>query len=227
MGTERWLGFDPTLSEIRELSYTALHKFDASERGQTTYRASGEVPGYLLNQWSLSEHKGVLRVATSNRPTWWGGRGESNSQSAVRTFEERDGRLVEIGRSEASGRASRSSRCGSWATSATWSPSARPTRSTRSTSPSRAHPAVPGELKIPGYSAYLHPLGDGRLLGVGQDATSEGARPAPRCRCSTSRDPARPDSPEPVRAAPRLAREAEGDHHSFLWWAPERLAMVP
>ena len=35
-------------------------------------------------------------------------------------------------------------------------------------------PRVAGELKVPGYSAYLHPLGDGLLLGVGQDATEQG-----------------------------------------------------
>ena len=33
-----------------------------------------------------------------------------------------------------------------------------------------------GELKIPGYSAYLHPVGDDLLLGVGQDATEQGRR---------------------------------------------------
>ena len=41
---------------------------------------------------------------------------------------------------------------------------------------SLADPAAPrmlGELKIEGYSAYLHPLGPGRLLGVGQDADPE------------------------------------------------------
>ena len=32
-------------------------------------------------------------------------------------------------------------------------------------------PRVVGELKILGYSAYLHPVGDGLLLGIGQDAT--------------------------------------------------------
>ena len=44
-----------------------------------------------------------------------------------------------------------------------------------------------GELKIPGYSAYLHPVGDGLLLGVGQDAdrARAGAR-ARSSRCSTS-----------------------------------------
>ena len=37
-----------------------------------------------------------------------------------------------------------------------------------------ANPVLDGELKIPGYSAYLHPVGDGLLLGVGQDATETG-----------------------------------------------------
>jgi uncharacterized secreted protein with C-terminal beta-propeller domain len=37
-----------------------------------------------------------------------------------------------------------------------------------------ARPALAGELKLPGYSAYLHPLGDGLLLGVGQDASADG-----------------------------------------------------
>ena len=31
-----------------------------------------------------------------------------------------------------------------------------------------------GELKIPGYSAYLHPIGEDLLLGVGQDADEDG-----------------------------------------------------
>lgn len=33
---------------------------------------------------------------------------------------------------------------------------------------------VTGELKIPGFSSYLHPVGPGRILGVGQEATLKG-----------------------------------------------------
>jgi hypothetical protein len=36
------------------------------------------------------------------------------------------------------------------------------------------HPRLLSELKIPGFSTYMHPLGDGRLIGVGFDATDEG-----------------------------------------------------
>ena len=36
------------------------------------------------------------------------------------------------------------------------------------------NPQMKGELKIPGYSTYLHPVGDNYLLGVGQNASEEG-----------------------------------------------------
>ena len=52
---------------------TTIHEFDASDTGETTYRASGTVPGFLLNQWAMSERGGVLRVASSEAPTWLGG----------------------------------------------------------------------------------------------------------------------------------------------------------
>ena len=48
---------------------TTIHEFDASDSGETTYRASGTVPGFLLNQWAMSERGGVLRVASSEAPT--------------------------------------------------------------------------------------------------------------------------------------------------------------
>jgi uncharacterized secreted protein with C-terminal beta-propeller domain len=36
-------------------------------------------------------------------------------------------------------------------------------------------PRLTGELRIPGYSAYLHPVGDDLLVGVGHDGTRSGA----------------------------------------------------
>jgi hypothetical protein len=54
-------------------------------------------------------------------------------------------------------------------------------------------PAMTGQLKIPGYSAYLHPVGDGLLLGVGQDASDEGrvqGTAVVAVRCSRPGEPA-------------------------------------
>lgn len=228
VGTERWIGSDPTLREVRQLSHTAVHKFDISDPDATTYRASGEVPGYLLNQWSLSEQDGVLRVATTDRPSWWDGPQGADSQSAVRTYAERGGRLAELGRVGGLGKGERIFAVrfiGDVGFVVTF----------RQTDPLYAvdlsNPAAPkllGELKVPGYSAYLHPIGDDLLLGVGRDATETGTLRGVQISLfdiSDLRNPTRLDS----RAfGGRWAEtEVEQDHHAFLWWQPERLAVVP
>ena len=58
-------------------------------------------------------------------------------------------------------------------------------------------PRVAGELKILGFSAYLHPVGDGLLLGVGQDATESGRqhRKLPGIHSRTSCVPSAPTEP--------------------------------
>ena len=100
-------------------------------------------------------------------------------------------------RSAASARTSRSTPCGSSRTRATWSRSVRSNRSTSSICPT-GEPSLEGELKIPGYSAYLHPVGDGLLLGVGQDTTDEGrhrhpTQPVRRQRSANPSDQHAPD----------------------------------
>jgi hypothetical protein len=228
VGTERWLGVDPSLQEVTELSHTALHKFDASEEGRTTYRASGEVPGYLLNQWSLSEQDGVLRVATTDRPSWWGAGGARDSESAVRTYRERDGRLVELGRVGGLGKGERIFAVrfmGDRGFVVTF----------RQTDPLYAldlsDPAAPrlvGELKVPGYSAYLHPIADGLLLGVGRAATDQGTVRGVQLSLFDVTDLRRPQRLDVLTIAGRWSEtEVETDHHAFLWWQPQRLAVIP
>ena len=68
VATQRW--FDPRRvgDEPPDGVRTAIHRFDASERGVTTYTSSGDVRGFLLSQWALSEHEGHLRVASTTVP---------------------------------------------------------------------------------------------------------------------------------------------------------------
>ena len=89
------------------------------------------------------------------------------------------------------------------------------------------NPRVRGELKILGYSAYLHPVGDGLLLGVGQDASKQG-----RIRGTQISLFDISDLDDPTRLhAERLGRdthsEVEYDHHAFLWWPARSLAVLP
>ena len=83
-----------------------------------------------------------------------------------------------------------------------------------------------GELKIPGYSAYLHPIGEDLLLGVGQDATEEGR---PTGTQISLFDVSNLRSPTRLHKAPLGLgwSEAESDHHAFLYWPRTGLMVIP
>jgi uncharacterized secreted protein with C-terminal beta-propeller domain len=89
-----------------------------------------------------------------------------------------------------------------------------------------SQPVVRGELKIRGYSAYLHPVGPGLLLGVGQDATDAGAQLGTQLSLFDVSDPGSPRRLHQAAVAD-ASSQAEFDHHAFLWWAPRDLAVVP
>jgi uncharacterized secreted protein with C-terminal beta-propeller domain len=88
-------------------------------------------------------------------------------------------------------------------------------------------PAVKGELKITGYSAYLHPIGPGRLLGIGQEATPEGRRAGVQASIFDVSDPASPKLVTRTVVGGNSYTSAEYDHHAFLYWAPAKLAVLP
>ena len=76
VATERWADRpEPGQADdgARTASAPQIHKFDISSPQRTQYRGSGDVAGYLLSQWSLSEYKGVLRVVSTESPAWWTG----------------------------------------------------------------------------------------------------------------------------------------------------------
>ena len=186
VATQRW--FDPRRvgDEPPDGVRTAIHRFDASERGATTYTSSGEVRGFLLSQWALSEHDGLLRVASTTVPPWWGDGDGEESESFVTVLRVEDGRLAEAGRVGGLGRGEQIYAVrfiGDVGYVVTFR-QVDPLYTVDLATPTA--PKVLGELKIRGYSAYLHPIGEGLLLGVGQDATRQGRRSAPSSRCSTS-----------------------------------------
>ena len=94
VSTVRW---DPPVDGVQpmrpEPPTTAIHSFGIAGRGDAAYEASGVIDGSLLNQFSMSEHEGRLRVATT---TFDSGFGES-SESQVRVLE-RSGHGARAGR---------------------------------------------------------------------------------------------------------------------------------
>ncbi len=202
---------------------THIHKFDISDPRAAHYVASGQVEGTVLNQYSLSEYEGNLRIATTTE-NW--ARGRVNSESFVTVLGEQDGELVQLGQVGDLGRGERIFAVrylGDVAAVVTF----------RQTDPlytidlaDPTDPQVLGELKILGYSAYLHPVGDDLLLGVGQDATAEGRTLGTQVSLfdiSDLTDPIRLDT----WTIPDSTSAVEWDARAFLYWAPEGLAVIP
>ena len=227
VATQRWIdpaAFETGLrADLREEFTTQIHRFDISGADTADYHSSGQVPGWLLNQFSMDEHEGRLRVASTDSPPFWTDQG---SESIVTVLEEREGALVPVGSVGGLGKGERIFAVrfmGDLGYVVTFR-QVDPLYVLDLSDPTS--PQVTGELKIPGYSAYLHPLGDGRLLGVGQDATMQGRLRGTQLSLFDVSDVSDPRRIDTVKISDGSS-EAEWDHHAFLYWEPEGLVVVP
>src|SRR5680860_521074 len=158
---------------------TDIHAFDLTGPSGARYVASGTVEGRLLNQFAMSEHDGVLRVGVTTGEAFAGPQtGAAPSQSSVVTLRESGDDLVELGRIDGLG-VTEQIQAIRFLDDIAYVVTFRQTDPLYTVDLSDpAQPRVRGQLKIPGYSAYLYPLEElapGLLLGVGQDATADGA----------------------------------------------------
>jgi uncharacterized secreted protein with C-terminal beta-propeller domain len=205
---------------------TQIHDFDISDPTKTTYLGSGSVPGYLLSQWSLSDFQGVLRVVSTDQPTWWSSDGSSNSQSFLTTLKAGGGKLNQVGQLSGLGQGERVYAVrfiGNDAYVVTFH-QVDPLHTIDVSDP--AHPKLLGELTIPGYSAYLHPISDNLLLGIGQDVGTNNEPTGTQVSLFDVSDLA-----HPTRIAHASLGQgwsaAESDHHAFLYWPATGLVVVP
>ncbi|MGN9812356.1 beta-propeller domain-containing protein [Micromonospora sp. BQ11] len=199
---------------------TDIHRFDTSAPGRPRYAAAGSVPGWLVDRYALSEWQGHLRVATTFAAA---GR---TSESGVHVLRQQGATLVGVGAVSGLGRGERiySVRyLGATAQVVTFRRT-DPLYTLDLTDP--AAPRVTGELKITGYSSYLHPVGDGRLLGVGQEADTDGRVRGVQVSLFDVRDPARPIRLDRWHV-PGDTSAAEYDPHAFLHDPASGLVAVP
>jgi hypothetical protein len=204
---------------------TDIHQFDITGE-VAAHTASGHLDGYVLNQFSLSEHDERLRVATTSMPMWTIQDGESESSSGVTVFERQGEKLAPVGSvgDLGKGETIRSVRyVGDTAYVVTF----------RQTDPfyvldlsDPAAPRVVGELKLPGYSGYLHPIDETHILGVGQEGDEDGRITGVKVSLFDVSDPS-----APVESANWTqdggSQQVEFDAKAFLYWPATKLAVVP
>ncbi len=143
------------MSDYDYNKYTTIYKFKINDDGSLKYNNKTKEEGSTINQFSLDEYQNNLRVALSG-----------NEGSRIVIFDEN---LKEIGSTEYLSKGERmySTRfLGNKAYMVTY----------KNTDPLYAidlsiptSPKVLGELKIPGYSTYLHPYDENHLIGIGME----------------------------------------------------------
>ncbi|MHA6480629.1 beta-propeller domain-containing protein [Paenibacillus sp. strain BS8-2] len=142
---------------------TVFHKFRL-DQGKVVYIGEGSVPGSLLNQFSMDEYNGYFRVALTKGNMW--ASGEQGSTNNVFVLDEK---LTTIGKLEglAPGERIYSVRfMGDRAYMVTFR-NVDPLFALDLSNPTK--PNVLGQLKIPGYSDYLHPYDENHIIGFGKE----------------------------------------------------------
>ncbi|MCT2535167.1 beta-propeller domain-containing protein [Aquibacillus koreensis] len=190
---ETYLGASNQLYMSKNHLYTAVNKYDLNEDtsnsnmvdiamprvadteiiqfhindGDMTYNASTVVNGTLINQFSMDERNDTFRVATTKGNMW---EGEEPSTNNLYTF---DTELNPLGSVEGLAENER-------IYSVRFMENVAYMVTFRETDPlfvidlaDAKNPEVLGELKIPGFSNYLHPLDDNHVIGFGHHTELE------------------------------------------------------
>ena len=232
--------------EVNEM--TNLHTFDISASDATLYTGSGRVAGTVVNQFALSEHEGVLRVATTTGQwgRWWMDDPEPMSSQLVTLVRSMDvdtqqQRLVEAGKVDGIAPGER-----------IWSARFDGDRAYIVTFEQidplwvidvsdETNPTILGELKVPGVSTYIHPLSRDHLLTIGLAPANEDGTGLDWSGTQISLfdivDPANPEQAAALRLSPVPEdqantwmwswSEASYESKAFQYWAPKSMLAVP
>ena len=203
---------------------TFVHKFSLASAEKAEYVASGEVRGRVRSQWSLSEWEGDLRIATTDQQSW----DSATSENFVSVLRQAEDELIEIGQVGGLGK-------GEEIQGVRFIAGVGYVVTFRQTDPlytidlhDPTKPVAIGELKIPGYSAYLHPVGEDLLLGVGFDGTEEGALLGLQLSLFDVSDLKAPKRIHTAALGEAFGwSEAIFDHKAFLYWGKSKLALLP
>ncbi len=231
---------DPPVVPAADLK-TIIHKFGIERSGESgsgteanrelpnarpVYMASGEVTGTLLNQFSMDEYQGDLRVAVTIEDF-----NENMRENHVKVLRPQRGILEEIGTISGLGIDERIFAVrfmGSQAYVVTFR-QIDPLYALDLSDPQ--NPKALGELKITGFSSYLHPVGDNLLLGIGQEADQDGRTEGLQISLFDTSDPTSPQRTHQLLLQDVLdlggadsvsytwsSSAAERDHRAFLFY---------
>jgi uncharacterized secreted protein with C-terminal beta-propeller domain len=199
-----------------------IYKFNFDE--DLSYKAIGSVYGTALNQFSLSEHNNILRIATTEGFSW----GTNGTKNNLYTLKEVQGLLNIEGVLSGLGKEGETIKSvrfmGNKAYLVTFK-TTDPLYTIDLTDPKS--PKKMGELQVNGYSAYLHPIGENQLLGIGQNSDETGRRTGVKIELFDISDFEHPASVDSILLPKNSYSELERNHKAFAYRANDNLFAFP
>lgn len=221
--TSRWFYDNPETNK----EATTIHKFMLEpDKVGVLYQASGVVPGRILNQFSMDEQDDYLRIATTT-----GHLPGPNVFNTVAVLHEEKGELKVVGllNNIAPKEDIRSVRFNGNTGFMVTFKKTDPLFVLDFTDPT--DPKIAGELKIPGYSTYIHLLDRNHLLSIGYDAKDEGNFAWFQGILLQVFDVTDISKPKlmykEVIGTRGSTSEAATDHLAFTWFASRNLLAIP
>ncbi len=201
-----------SIDHKREFTYTGIAKIGLDmEVG-----GAGAVPGTVLNQFSLDEYQGFLRVAVTVGSSMWGttGPASANDIYVLDSGMNIVGQIQDLGLTERIYSARFIGDKGYLVTFRRIDPFyvldlSDPT-----------NPQMKGELKIPGYSSYLHPITTDKILGIGEEDRKV------KISLFDVSDPANPTELSKYNLDDYYS-EIESTHHAFLLDSQHEIFFLP
>ena len=203
---------------------STIYKFDLDD--ELKYKGLGSVYGQTLNQFSLSEYNDILRIATTERFSfgWW----TESTNNSIYTLKEQNGKLSIQGVLSGLGKERESIKSvrfiGDKGFVVTYEQT-DPFYTIDMSDPTQ--PKKVGELKVNGYSAYLHPVGDDKILGFGRDADSNGVTQGVKIELFDISDFANPTSLDSIVLNKNTYSEIEENHKALAYRYSDNLFAFP
>ncbi len=141
----------------------SIYRFAYTDSG-IELKAHGKVPGRILNQFSMDEHEGHFRIATTKGNSWNEENPSTNNIYILNKNLEPVGNIEDIAPGETIYSARFMGDRGYMVTFKKIDPFFALDLS------DPANPKILGKLKIPGYSDYLHPYDENHIIGFGKEA---------------------------------------------------------
>ncbi|NOZ81253.1 MAG: hypothetical protein GXP63_06300 [DPANN group archaeon] len=213
------------LKSLGHLDFTVINKLSVSGKDIETV-ANGKVPGTIINQFSMDEQDGLFRIATTTQSRW--NRFLKERQESKNSIYILDNRLAQVGSLEdlAEGERIFSTRFIDDRLYMVTFRRVDPFFVIDLSDP--ANPKKLGELKIPGFSRYLHPYDKNIIIGIGQDATEQGRTKGLKISLFDVSDVSAPKEIAHWVSDERYAQSsAQSEHRAFLFSKEKELLVIP